>query len=60
MTTELAQRPADVAHIMERVIAAGDLAKLSAADRNTFYLQTCHSLGLNPLTRPFESNSTAN
>jgi hypothetical protein len=54
MTTELAQRPADVAHIMERVIAAGDLAKLSAADRNTFYLQTCHSLGLNPLTRPFE------
>jgi hypothetical protein len=40
--------------IMERVIATGDLAQLTPAERNRFYFETCSSLGLNPLTKPFE------
>lgn len=42
------------ADIMERVIAVGDLSKLSPAERVLYYNRTCESLGLNPLTRPFE------
>jgi hypothetical protein len=40
--------------IMERVITVGDLALLTPAERNAYYLSTCTSLGLNPLTRPFD------
>lgn len=40
--------------IMERVVLAGDLAQLSAADRVQYYNRVCESLGLNPFTRPFE------
>jgi len=40
--------------IMELVIATGDLAKLTPAQRNGYYQAVCKSLGLNPLTRPFE------
>ena len=40
--------------IIERVVLAGDLAKLSAADRLNYYTAVCRSLGLNELTRPFE------
>ena len=39
--------------IMEAVLLKGDLGKLTAAERNSYYMQTCHSLGLNPLTQPF-------
>lgn len=42
------------ANILEKVITSGDLSKLSPADRVMFYSKTCESLGLNPLTRPFE------
>lgn len=40
--------------IMESVIAKGDLSKLTVEERNRYYSETCESLGLNPLTRPFE------
>jgi hypothetical protein len=40
--------------IMEQVIAKGDLSKLTSDERNKYYLETCRSIGLNPLTRPFE------
>lgn len=40
--------------VIEKVITQGDLAKMSAAERVAFYWRTCESLGLNPLTRPFE------
>jgi hypothetical protein len=49
--------PATVAgahDIMETVIAKGDLSKLTVEERNRYYSETCESLGLNPLTRPFE------
>lgn len=40
--------------VIERVITAGDLAKMTPKERVSFYWRTCESLGLNPLTRPFE------
>ena len=49
--TDLATRPADA--IVERVIAAGDLARLSPEERTRYYGAVCESLGLNPLTQPF-------
>jgi len=42
------------AEIVERAIVAGDLSKLSVADRTAYYLRVCGSIGLNPLTRPFD------
>lgn len=52
MTTTLATT--DGAAIVERVVIAGDLSKLSPPDRVAYYRATCDSLGLNPLTKPFE------
>lgn len=42
------------AAIMERVVAVGDLANLSPQERVNYYTAVCESVGLNPLTRPFE------
>lgn len=53
MGTELT-RTNGTAEIVERVIIAGDLSKLSAGERVDFYRKTCESLNLNPLTKPFE------
>ena len=39
---------------VERVLLDGDLGQLSAAQRVTYYGKVCDTLGLNPLTRPFE------
>lgn len=39
---------------IERVMLVGDLSKLSPLERVTYYKAVCDSLGLNPLTRPFE------
>lgn len=40
--------------IIEAVIAKGDLAKLSPEERTRYYGEVCRSVGLNPLTKPFE------
>ena len=40
--------------VMERVIGSGDLSKMTPQDRIAFYWRTCESIGLNPLSRPFE------
>lgn len=42
------------AALVEKVVVGGDLSKLSNAERLNFYARICHSLGLNPLTRPFQ------
>lgn len=42
------------ADIMEAVITKGDLAKLTADERVHYYGAVCQSVGLNPLTKPFE------
>ncbi len=39
---------------IEAVIAKGDLAKLDPQERVNYYRAVCNSMGLNPLTKPFE------
>ena len=51
MVTDLANRQVE---LLEKVIIEGDLEKLSAAERMEYYAKVCDSLGLNPLTRPFD------
>lgn len=45
---------ANGADIIERVVIAGDLSKLAPGERVDYYRRTCESLGLNPLTKPFD------
>ena len=40
--------------VVEKVVIGGDLAELNAAQRAEYYAAVCRSLGLNPLTKPFE------
>ena len=40
--------------IIESVITKGDLDQLSAQERTRYYVEVCKSVGLNPLTKPFE------
>jgi hypothetical protein len=40
--------------VVEQVVAGGDLARLTPAQRVAYYHAVCQSLGLNPLTQPFE------
>ena len=54
MSTALAKEETDYAAILERVVVAGDLSKLSAAERVNYYTATCKALGLNPLSQPFQ------
>lgn len=49
MSNQLAQ-----VNVLERVLIEGDLSALSPDDRTYYYKQVCESLGLNPLTKPFE------
>jgi hypothetical protein len=39
---------------IEHAMMAGDLADLNAAQCAEYYTAVCRSLGLNPLTKPFE------
>jgi hypothetical protein len=39
---------------LEQVVIQGNLAMLSENERIGYYARVCESLGLNPLTRPFE------
>ena len=50
---ELPTNPVN-AGALERVLVAGDLSGLSESQRLEYYRAVCESLGLNPLTRPFE------
>jgi len=51
MTAIATQPKADA---VESLLIQGDLAKLSSEQRSQYYLRVCDSLGLNPLTKPFE------
>lgn len=44
----------DSASIAERVMIVGDLTQLSSKERVDYYTAVCESMGLNPLTRPFD------
>ena len=52
MSTDLAT--SDSAAMLERVVVGGDLSRLAPAERMMYYKQVCESVGLNPLTRPFD------
>src|SRR5687768_9377759 len=53
MVNEVATRN-NAALTLEQVVIGGDLANLNPEQRVTYYNRTCESMGLNPLTRPFE------
>lgn len=40
--------------LMEKVLIQGDLSQLSPKERISYYKAVCESLGLNPLTKPFD------
>jgi hypothetical protein len=40
--------------LRELLVIGGDLSELNAAQRADYYTAVCRSLGLNPLTKPFE------
>ena len=46
--------PSVTAGVLERALVSGDLAGLNESQRLEYYRAVCESLGLNPLTRPFE------
>lgn len=55
MPSEVAEVRVTVpAELQEKVLLGGDLAKLTPAERLSYYNAVCTSVGLNPLTRPFE------
>ena len=40
--------------ILEEVVVGGDLSRIDGAERVDYYKNVCNSVGLNPLTKPFE------
>lgn len=52
MSTDIVTR--DAGAIAEQVAIVGDLSKLSPEQRMAYYGEVCKSVGLNPLTRPFQ------
>lgn len=40
--------------LIEQVVIGGDLSKLTPKDRLAYYAQVCNSVGINPLTKPFD------
>jgi len=50
--TEIVNSPQ--ASQLENVLVNGDLSKLTAEQRTSYYMKVCESVGLNPLTKPFE------
>lgn len=54
MTNAIEKAGAQSATLAEQVAVIGDLSKLSSEQRMRYYGEVCQSLGLNPLSRPFE------
>lgn len=48
------QSGANSAEILSQVIIQGDLSKLTSLEKTKYYKNVCESVGLNPLTKPFE------
>lgn len=51
---QLATQDNNAASIMEEVLILGNLAELTPEERVNYYAKLCRSLGLNPLSKPFE------
>jgi len=54
MTTALAPSDAIDPAVIAQVILHGDLSKLTPAQKVSYYNAVCRSVGLNPLTKPFQ------
>lgn len=54
MTDSKALTPAAAASMVEKVVIEGDLSKLTPMERVGYYREVCASIGLNPLTKPFD------
>lgn len=54
MKSAVARSENSIAEAIESVLAEGDLSKLSSEECVIYYNKVCESLGLNPLTKPFE------
>jgi len=54
MNNEQALGPILTAGTIESVLLDGDLSKLTTEQRVSYYAKVCQSLGLNPLTKPFD------
>lgn len=52
--TDIATAPQLDAAALETTLIQGDLARLTPAQRVAYYSKVCESVGLNPLTKPFE------
>jgi len=52
--SELAQQSTEVAAKVYQTLVNGNLATLSTEERVNYYNAVCQSIGLNPLTKPFE------
>lgn len=52
--TELVKTQQMNESMLERVLIHGDLSKLNPTERMTYYRNVTESLGLNPLTKPFD------
>ena len=52
MTTAMATT--EQAALLEKVVIDGDLGRMSAGERLSYYWKVCESLGLNPYTKPFD------
>ena len=44
----------DIGTVLEQVVVKGDLSKLTEGERVTYYNEVCRSIGVNPLTQPFQ------
>ena len=44
----------DTKSILERTVVGGDLSALTSEERTRYYAAVCQSVGLNPLTNPFQ------
>lgn len=49
-----AEKPIFDLSVMEKVVIQGDLSQLNPQERLVYYTKVCESLGLNPLTKPFD------
>lgn len=54
MTTALMERQTIDPALIERVVIHGDLRQLNPAQKVSYYKAVCESVGLNPLTQPFQ------
>lgn len=52
MGTELATH--NGSNVVAAILQNNDLSRLSAQQKNDYYMGVCNSLGMNPMTRPFD------